>query len=54
MSCFLCNGPGKSNKEGRNLNTNSGLSELKYHFAFCVYLEVRKPTTLLSFTARFT
>ena len=41
MSCFLCNGPGRSSKEGRNLNTNSGLSELKYHFAVCVYQEVR-------------
>merc|ERR1719239_1027664 len=39
MSCFICNGPGRLSKEGRNLNTNSGLSELKYHFAVCVYQE---------------
>jgi len=35
--CLICNGPGKSNKDGRNLNLGSGLQELKYHYSVCVY-----------------
>merc|ERR1719154_582001 len=37
--CLICNGPGKSNKDGRNLNLGSGLPELKYHYSVCVYNE---------------
>ena len=39
MTCFICNGPGRSSKEGRNLRCNSGLGELMLHFSICVYLE---------------
>ena len=35
--CLLCNGPGKMNKEGRNLNLGTGLHDLKYHYAVCLY-----------------
>jgi len=38
-SCLLCNGPGKSNKEGRNLSLGAGITELKYHYGMCVYAE---------------
>jgi len=37
--CVLCNGPGKMNKEGRNLNLGTGLHDLKYHYAVCLYDE---------------
>jgi len=37
--CVLCNGNGKHDKEGRNLNLGSGLHDLKYHYAACVYDE---------------
>ena len=37
INCFLCNGSGKSNKEGRNLNSNTGLQSLKFHFATCIF-----------------
>eukprot|EP00092_Neocalanus_flemingeri_P016646 GFUD01018009.1.p1 GENE.GFUD01018009.1~~GFUD01018009.1.p1 ORF type:complete len:580 (-),score=159.68 GFUD01018009.1:202-1941(-) len=38
-NCLICNGPGKSNKDGRKLNLGSGLQELKYHYSVCVYNE---------------
>ena len=38
-NCLICNGPGKSSKDGRNLNFGSGLQELKYHYSVCVYNE---------------
>jgi len=37
--CVICNGNGKHDKEGRNLNLGSGLHDLKYHYAACVYDE---------------
>jgi len=38
-NCLICNAPGKNNKEGRNLNLGSGLQNLKYHYAACIYDE---------------
>eukprot|EP00092_Neocalanus_flemingeri_P030842 GFUD01033496.1.p1 GENE.GFUD01033496.1~~GFUD01033496.1.p1 ORF type:complete len:578 (-),score=151.16 GFUD01033496.1:164-1897(-) len=38
-NCLICNGPGKSSKDGRKLNLGSGLQELKYHYSVCVYNE---------------
>jgi len=38
-SCLICNGPGKNNKEGKNLNLGSGIKDLKYHYGMCVYAE---------------
>ena len=37
MSCLICNGQGRSSKEGRNLNTNS--SDMRSHISICVYHE---------------
>jgi len=38
-NCLVCNGPGRTSKDGRNLNLGSGLQELKYHYSVCVYNE---------------
>jgi len=38
-NCLICNAPGKNNKEGRNLNLGSGLQNLKFHYAACIYDE---------------
>jgi len=37
--CLICNGPGKTSKEGRNMNLGSGLTECKYHYTVCAYGE---------------
>jgi len=39
--CLICNGSGKINKEGRNLNLGSGLHDVKFHYAVCLYEEGR-------------
>jgi len=38
-NCVICNGNGRHDKEGRNHNIGSGLHDLKYHYAACVYDE---------------